>query len=298
MAYQPLKMAAHPCAAETLINSEFPKAHRILNPVESVCMKNMKLEALIFDVDGTLSDTERDGHRVAFNAAFDEFGIGWHWDVETYGQLLAVTGGKERMKHYAKTFLNNQGLADNFEQLVPELHAAKTKHYVRLLSTGAIPLRTGVERLLNEARRKGLRLAIATTTTPENVTVLLEHTLGKDAIEWFEVIAAGDIVPAKKPAGDIYNYALQAMDLKPEQCLAFEDSRNGILSSHNAGLTTLITINGYTKDDDFSGAALVLNHFGDTDIPFNVISGHTNNHKMVSCDLLYKIHSANQHTFK
>jgi HAD superfamily hydrolase (TIGR01509 family) len=256
-------------------------------------MKNKKLEALIFDVDGTLSDTERDGHRVAFNAAFDEYGIGWHWDIDTYGQLLAVTGGKERMKHYAKTFLNNQNLPDNFEQRVPELHAAKTRHYIELLSTGAIPLRTGVERLLNEAREKGLRLAIATTTTPENITTLLEHTLGKTSIRWFEVIAAGDIVPAKKPAGDIYHYALQALNLKPEQCLAFEDSRNGILSAQDANLTTLITINGYTQDDDFSGAALVLNHLGEPNKPFSVISGNANNHNMVDCDLLFKIHAQN-----
>lgn len=254
-------------------------------------MKNTKLEALIFDVDGTLSDTERDGHRVAFNAAFDEYGIGWHWDIDTYGQLLAVTGGKERMKYYAEKFLNNQNLPDNFEQLVPELHAAKTKHYTKLLSTGTIPLRTGVERLLNEAREKGLRLAIATTTTPENVTVLLEHTLGKDAINWFEVIAAGDIVPAKKPAGDIYNYALQAMNLKPEQCLAFEDSRNGILSAHDAKLTTVITVNGYTRNDDFTGAALVLDNLGETGKPFKVINGNANNHDVVDCDLLFKIHA-------
>jgi HAD superfamily hydrolase (TIGR01509 family) len=256
-------------------------------------MKNTKLEALIFDVDGTLSDTERDGHRVAFNDAFDEYGIDWHWDVDTYGKLLAVTGGKERMKYYAESFLKNQNLPDNFEQLVPKLHAAKTRHYTELLSTGAIPLRTGVERLINEAREKGLRLAIATTTTPENVTALLEHTLGEDSIDWFEVIAAGDIVPAKKPAGDIYHYALQAMDLKPEQCLAFEDSRNGILSTHDANLTTLITVNGYTKDDDFTGAALVLDNLGETDKPFKVISGDANNHNMVDCDLLFKIHAQN-----
>lgn len=254
-------------------------------------MKNTKLEALIFDVDGTLSDTERDGHRVAFNAAFDEYGIGWHWDIDTYGKLLAVTGGKERMKHYADAFLNNQNLPDNFEQLVPELHAAKTRHYTELLSTGAIPLRSGVERLLNEAREKGLRLAIATTTTPENVTALLEHTLGEHSIDWFEVIAAGDIVPAKKPAGDIYHYALNAMNLKPEQCLAFEDSRNGILSTQDANLTTIITVNGYTHDDDFTGAALVLDHFGEPEQPFHVINGNANNHNMVDCDLLYKIHA-------
>ncbi|MGB5642066.1 MAG: HAD family hydrolase [Gammaproteobacteria bacterium] len=251
---------------------------------------NNGLKALLFDVDGTLADTERDGHRVAFNAAFDEYGTGWHWDVDLYGTLLAVTGGKERIRFYASAFLNNENLPANFEQLVPELHAAKTRHYTQLLSTGAIPLRPGIERLLKEARKANLRLAIATTTTPDNVTALLKHTLGSASLGWFDVIAAGDIVPAKKPASDIYDYALSEMKLAPYECLAFEDSHNGILSSMGAGIPTIITVNDYTREHDFSQALLVLDTLGEPDQPFTAMQGKAHNHTYVDCALLKMLH--------
>jgi len=249
-----------------------------------------KLKAFIFDVDGTLSDTERDGHRVAFNQAFDEYGIGWHWSVETYGELLAVTGGKERMQFYTEKFLDKNDIPDGIKEKIPELHQAKTRHYTELLSTGAIPLRPGVERLINEARQRGFRLAIATTTTPENVTALLTHTLGEDSIGWFEVIAAGDIVPAKKPAPDIYDYALQEMALSADECIAFEDSGNGIISSQGANLKTIITINNYTREHDFADACIVLDQMGEPDMPFNVIAGDANDASYLDCDLVEKLH--------
>lgn len=251
---------------------------------------NTDLKAFLFDVDGTLSDTERDGHRVAFNQAFEEYGLGWHWDIETYGKLLAVTGGKERMKFYASDFLQQDELPDNLDTLIPELHQAKTRHYLKLLSTGAIPLRPGVARLIKEARQRGFRLAIATTTTPENVTTLLENTLGSDSIDWFDVIAAGDIVPAKKPAPDIYDYALKELDLAADQCIAFEDSANGIKSSKGAGLATIITTNGYTRDDDFNDACLVIDQMGEPDKPFTVIKGDTDGSTCLDCDLVMKLH--------
>jgi len=248
------------------------------------------LKAFIFDVDGTLSDTERDGHRVAFNQAFDEYGMDWHWSVETYGKLLAVTGGKERMKFYVEKFLDKDKIPENIEDKIPELHAAKTRHYTELLSTGAIPLRPGVERLINEARERGFRLAIATTTTPENVTALLTHTLGADSIDWFEVIAAGDIVPAKKPAPDIYDYALKEMNLSADECIAFEDSANGIKSSIGANLNTIITINDYTMEHNFTDASIVLDQMGEPDRPFSVIAGNTDNASYLDCDLVLKLH--------
>jgi len=251
---------------------------------------NTKLKALIFDVDGTLSDTERDGHRVAFNQAFEEYGIDWNWSVDTYGKLLAVTGGKERMKFYTEEFMDKDDIPAGIEEKIPELHAAKTRHYTKLLSTGAIPLRPGVERLITEARERGYRLAIATTTTPENVTALLTHTLGEESIDWFEVIAAGDIVPAKKPASDIYDYAIKEMNLSPDECIAFEDSENGIKSSIGAKLNTIITINDYTKDHDFTGASIVLDQMGEPGQPFSVIAGKNNDASFLNCDLVEKLH--------
>jgi HAD superfamily hydrolase (TIGR01509 family) len=233
-----------------------------------------KLQALLFDVDGTLADTERDGHRVAFNLAFDEAGLDWHWDEELYGKLLAVTGGKERIRHYLDVYNQLFQRPDNEAEFIAGLHAAKTRFYTELLAEGKIPLRPGVKRLLSEARDKGLRLAIATTTTPANVTALLENTLGPDAESWFEVIAAGDIVPAKKPAPDIYTWAMEKMQLTAEECIAFEDSRNGILASHGAGLKTIITTNGYTAGDDFNGACIVLDQMGEPDAPFTVLAGN------------------------
>lgn len=250
------------------------------------------LKALIFDVDGTLADTERDGHRVAFNQAFEEYKLDWHWDEELYGKLLAVTGGKERMAFYLNEFNTAYPQTGTTPALIAELHKAKTRHYTTLLATGAIPLRPGVKRLIAEARRAGLRLAVATTTTPDNVTALLEHALAPGSSGWFDVIAAGDIVPAKKPAPDIYVYALQKLELSAADCLAFEDSENGLLASHGAGLKTIVTINDYTTDHDFSGAALVLDQFGEPEKDFCVLHGNSFGHRHVNLELLKQIHSA------
>ncbi|MDH5425325.1 MAG: HAD family hydrolase [Gammaproteobacteria bacterium] len=249
------------------------------------------LKALIFDVDGTLADTEKDGHRVAFNSAFKAAGLDWQWDEELYGKLLAVTGGKERMNYYLDNFNTTFERPDNLQQMIADLHKSKTGYYTKLLGEGAIPLRAGVKRLISEAREAGLRLAIATTTTPENVTALLENTLGKDSIGWFEVIAAGDIVPAKKPAADIYHWALKEMDLDAADCLAFEDSENGILSSQGAALKTIITVNDYTLDHDFSGAAIVLDNLGEPEHGFKIISGDAGKHCYVNLELLREIHA-------
>lgn len=229
-----------------------------------------QLKCLIFDVDGTLANTERDGHRVAFNQAFEEVGLDWHWSVDFYGQLLTVSGGKERLKYFLRQYqpeFQPEGELGNF---VTNLHQLKTKHYLKLLRSGAIALRPGVTRLISEARASGLTLAIATTSSLPNVIALLEKYLDLD---WFATIAAGDIVPAKKPAPDIYHYVVKRLELEPADCLVIEDSDNGLNSAIAAGLTTVVTVNNYTQQQDFSQAALVVSDLGEPEQPCRLLQG-------------------------
>lgn len=247
----------------------------------------MELKAVLFDVDGTLAETERDGHRIAFNQAFNDHALGWNWDVETYGKLLAVTGGKERMKFYVTDFLHED--PEKYEELIPRLHKTKTKHYTELMRSGAIPLRPGVKRLLDELKSSGMTIAVVTTTTPENVSALIEGTIGKIGMDYFDLVAAGDIVPLKKPAPDIYNYALEKLSLKPEECIAIEDSDNGLKASLAAGIKTIITVNSYTENQDFSGATLIVDNLGEPNAPMKVLNGNANAAEIVSLKLLEEV---------
>lgn len=227
----------------------------------------MPLEALIFDVDGTLAETE-EWHRHAFNAAFAAAGLGWHWDQALYGKLLEVTGGKERIRRHADTRREAIDAA-----AIARLHADKTARYVASVEAGAVALRPGVARLLREARAGGLRLAIATTTTPDNVTALLRATLGDEGAGLFECIGAGDMVAAKKPAPDIYRLVLDRLRIAPGRCVAFEDTPNGLRAARGAGVPTVVTTSLYGGTAGFDDALMVLDGLGEADAPCRVLLG-------------------------
>lgn len=217
----------------------------------------MTLKAVIFDVDGTLADTE-EAHRQAFNATFKEFGLPWYWDVALYVELLAVAGGKERLAHYCRCvdpvrLAQSDGMA-----FVAKLHERKTRVYERRVEMGEVPARPGVARLIRELIDAEIRLAIATTTSRTNVDVLLGTTLADLPPDCFEVIGAGEQAAAKKPAPDIYRWVLEQLRLPGQDCLAIEDSRNGVRAALGAGIPVLVTESAWTRRDDFTGAVAVL----------------------------------------
>jgi HAD superfamily hydrolase (TIGR01509 family) len=215
----------------------------------------MPLRALIFDVDGTLAETE-ELHRLAFNQAFAEAGLGWVWDETTYRQLLKVTGGKERMLAYAAA--HDPARLDQLGAQIIRLHSRKTSIYAAMVTKGELKLRPGIHNLIRAARDDGLTMAIATTTSPDNVSALLTAELGVNWATLFPVVAAGDLVTHKKPASDIYDLALARLGCRPGDALAIEDSANGVQSARGAGLKVVALRSRYLIDDDLSAADLVI----------------------------------------
>ncbi len=218
----------------------------------------MGLEALIFDVDGTLAETE-EAHRQAFNDAFRAAGLDWHWDPDLYLRLLAVAGSRERIRHYIRTLQTRWLEAPDLDDMIEAVHTDKTRRYAERVAAGEVTLRPGVERLLEEARAGGLRLAIATSTSLQNVFALLDATLGPEGRNLFEVIGASEQAAAKKPSPDIYRWVLQRLALSPSACLAIEDSANGLRAAMAAKIATIIVRSAYTPSNDFSGAVRVVN---------------------------------------
>jgi len=247
-----------------------------------------KLKAIIFDMDGTLAATE-ETHRQAFNEAFKEFHTPFQWSVSEYIQLLSISGGKERIFKFLK--LQNFNVPENekLRDYTLRIHQRKSEIYRKKLIAGHIGLRNGVERLIKEARQKGISMAIATCTSKANVEVVLKSVLGDDALSYFETLVSSDLVADKKPSPAVYQYALANLGLKPENCVVLEDTSNGNRAALTAGIKTVITTHPLTVDEDFTGASLVIDQLGEPEDNFTVSSGDALDAKYVDVDLLEKI---------
>ncbi len=226
------------------------------------------IAALIFDVDGTLADTE-EMHRLAFNRAFAELGYGWEWSVSQYRELLLTAGGKERIRAYWQSLDPQAAARPEATQAIAAIHACKTRHYEASLREGALPLRPGVLRLLQEAQSADIPVAIATTTTPANLDALLAPKLGADWKRHFAVVRDGHTDPIKKPAPDVYLSALRHLGIPGHAALAFEDTHNGLTAAAEAGIPVVVAPTAYSSGQDFSRALLVLPHLGDPDAPLD-----------------------------
>lgn len=220
------------------------------------------MKALIFDCDGVLVDTEKDGHRVAFNATFTEFGLSDEWDVPYYGELLQVAGGKERMRHHFETHGWPEAAGNDHDAFIASLHARKTAIFTDLIADGRLPLRPGIQRIVDEAIAAGVRLGVCTTSNPKAIDGVL-NLLGPERKSKFEFVLAGDVVSRKKPDPEIYNLAKEKLGLPVQECVVIEDSRNGLLAALGADLPVLITTSTYTVEEDFSGAIDVVPELGD-----------------------------------
>ena len=250
----------------------------------------MTLSALLFDVDGTLADTE-ETHRQAFNAVFLDLNLPYEWSPAQYEDLLRVSGGKERLAHFFENLKAPRAERDRLLASVAGFHRMKTERYAELVASGGSPLRPGIARLLDEATAAGIRVGIASTTTSANVAALLDAELGSNAHKRFDVIACGDVVAAKKPAPDIYHLALSTLGLGAAQAVAFEDSANGLAAAKSAGLFTIVTPTRWTASQDFGQADLTLPHLGDPDTPLNESSAGRAGGAFLTLESLERLHA-------
>jgi HAD superfamily hydrolase (TIGR01509 family) len=233
--------------------------------------------ALLFDCDGVLADTERYGHLPAFNLMFDEFGVPAHWSEDEYAEKLKIGGGKERMASMFAdpSFVKEAGIpADDAgrKELLAQWHKSKTGHFKQLVADGKIPPRSGIHRIINGALDAGWTVAVCSTSAEESVRAVLERAAGSDAAKQITFFC-GDVVPAKKPAPDVYLLAVEKLGLDKTDTLVVEDSRNGLLAATAAGLPCLVTVNGYTRDEDMTEAVLVVSELGDPgEAPIEVLT--------------------------
>ncbi len=243
-----------------------------------------QLKAIFFDMDGTIMDTEKDGHRVAFNQAFAEYGIPVEWTVSKYHELLQIAGGKERMKHYfqeeGKKYLPG---GTSLTDLIPKLHQLKTQRYISLIENGKLPLRPGIQRLMKEANKRNLFVGICTTSNEKAAKAAVDSLLSGIKID---LLLAGDVVSRKKPDPEIYQLALQKTNMPRNGVIVIEDSENGVRAAKSAGLNVLATVNEYTRNEDLSLADAVVTSLGDQQEKAEVLSGPLNlgNRQIINCD--------------
>ena len=247
-----------------------------------------ELRGLFLDFDGTIAETERFGHRVAYNRAFAERNLAWHWDEALYADLLRVAGGKERLRFFLGRDHPELHDAAAREQLIDELYRAKVEHFTALAPR--IPFRPGVQRLIGEAHAAGLRVAIVTTGSRAGVQSLLAQDAALS--EMFDLLATNESVEKKKPAPDVYEWALAQLDLAPEACVAVEDSHVGVCAALAAGIATLVTVSDYTAREDFTGAAAVLSSLGDSARIARSISGIAPRNGLVDLEFLRAIQAS------
>ncbi len=246
------------------------------------------LKALIFDVDGTLADTE-EVHRLAFNETFRRFGLEWHWSPELYMRLLSISGGRIRIRKFMDEHPTTPPTGEDLDSYAAKIHRDKTERYARMLVDGHVQLRPGVLRLINEAREQGLRLGIATSTALSNVKILLDNNLPSDWESWFEVIATCEQIKKQKPLPAVYNHILWKMGISPNDVVAFEDTENGNCAAISAGIKTIITTHYFTEHHDFRAASLVLDGLGEPGQPFKLSKGNANNSTFVDVNLCRQI---------
>lgn len=254
----------------------------------------MPLRALLFDVDGTLADTEPQGHLPAYNRAFKDLGLGWRWSKKLYRKLLLLPGGRERIEHFLDEHAPELGIhRDEIERdrraWVESLHRLKSRHFRRRLEAGEVTLRPGVRRLMLEAGSAGLQLALVTNASRASLEPFLEHTLGRELREVVSAIVSGEEVERKKPASDLYRLALDRLGRKPGECIVLEDSAMGLIAAREAEIPVVVTVNADTRGQDFSDALLVVDQLGEPDAPCRALGGAAQDIEYVDVPLLRRL---------